>query len=58
MNARSLPWALMSLSLLDAWLGAAIFVAAFVAPAAFAVLPTRALAGAIVGRILLSLIHI
>ena len=52
MNARSLPWALMSLSLLAAWLGAAIFVAAFVAPAAFAVLPTRALAGAIVGRIL------
>ncbi|PYP78439.1 MAG: hypothetical protein DMD35_11510 [Gemmatimonadetes bacterium] len=37
---------------LSAWLGAAILVAAVVAPAAFAVLPTRALAGALVGRVL------
>jgi hypothetical protein len=52
MNPRSLPLALTSLSLLAVWLGAAIFVAAVLAPAAFAVLPTRALAGAIVGRVL------
>jgi hypothetical protein len=38
--------------LLSAWLGGAILVAAVVAPAAFAVLPSRALAGALVGRIL------
>jgi hypothetical protein len=37
---------------LSAWLGAAILVAAVVAPAAFAVLPTRNLAGALVGRVL------
>jgi hypothetical protein len=37
---------------LSAWLGAALLVAAVVAPAAFAVLPTRALAGALVGRVL------
>jgi len=35
-----------------AWLGAAILVAAAVAPAAFAVLPSRALAGALIGRVL------
>jgi hypothetical protein len=39
-------------ALLAAWLGAALLAAAVVAPAAFAVLPTRALAGALVGRIL------
>jgi hypothetical protein len=38
--------------LLAAWLGAAVLVAAVVAPAAFAVLPTRILAGALVGRVL------
>jgi hypothetical protein len=38
--------------LLSAWLGAAAIVAAVVAPAAFAVLPARALAGALVGRVL------
>ncbi len=38
--------------LLAAWLGAALLTAAVVAPAAFAVLPTRALAGALVGRVL------
>jgi hypothetical protein len=38
--------------LLAAWLGAAALAAAVVAPAAFAVLPTRALAGALVGRVL------
>ena len=39
-------------ALLAAWVGAALLVAAVVAPAAFAVLPTRALAGALVGRVL------
>ncbi len=39
-------------ALLAAWIGAALLVAAVVAPAAFAVLPTRALAGALVGRVL------
>lgn len=42
----------LSLALLAAWLGAAGVVATVVAPAAFAVLPTRALAGALVGRVL------
>ena len=37
---------------LATWLGAVVFFGAFVAPAAFAVLPTRALAGAVVGRTL------
>ena len=34
------------------WLGAVLVVGAVVAPAAFAVLPTRTLAGALVGRVL------
>lgn len=38
--------------LLSAWLGAAVLLASVVAPAAFAVLPSRALAGALVGRVL------
>ena len=38
--------------LLSAWLGASILFAAVVAPAAFAVLPSRTLAGALVGRVL------
>ena len=38
--------------LLSAWLGAAILVAAVVAPAAFRVLPSRTLAGALVGQVL------
>ena len=38
--------------LLAGWIGAVMFFGAFVAPAAFAVLPTRALAGAVVGRTL------
>jgi hypothetical protein len=38
--------------LLAAWLGAAVLVAGVVAPAAFAVLPSRTLAGALVGRVL------
>ena len=38
--------------LLAAWLGAAILAAAVVAPAAFRVLPSRTLAGALVGQVL------
>jgi hypothetical protein len=38
--------------LLTLWLGAAILFTLVVAPAAFAVLPTRTLAGALVGRVL------
>ena len=37
---------------LAAWLGAALLLAAVVAPAAFAALPSRAFAGAVVGRVL------
>ena len=48
MSARSL----IGLLVLTHWLGAATIVAASVAPAAFDVLPTRALAGALVGRVL------
>lgn len=41
-----------SATLFALWLGAAILTAAVVAPAAFRVLPTRALAGALVGGVL------
>ena len=50
MNDR--PATLVEVILLAAWLGAAIFFSAVVAQAAFAVLPTRTLAGALVGRVL------
>lgn len=40
------------IALLAAWLGAVLFFGAGVAPAAFAVLPTPADAGALVGRLL------
>ncbi|MDB4914262.1 MAG: hypothetical protein JWM95_1906 [Gemmatimonadetes bacterium] len=43
---------LLWIVLLSAWLGAAVLASAVVAPAAFAVLPTRTLAGALVGRVL------
>ncbi len=43
----------LTIALLSAlWLGAALIVAAVVAPAAFAALPSRTLAGALVGRVL------
>ena len=51
-GAGARPFALASLLLIGAWLGAGAIVAAVVAPAAFAVLPTRTLAGALVGRVL------
>ena len=43
---------LMEVLLLGAWIGAALLFTTVVAPAAFAVLPTRTLAGALVGRVL------
>jgi hypothetical protein len=53
MSARSgLGGRLAVIVLLAGWLGATIIVGAVVAPAAFAVLPTRTLAGALVGRVL------
>ena len=42
----------VAIVLLSVWLGATLCVSALVAPAAFAVLPTRTLAGALVGRVL------
>jgi hypothetical protein len=47
-STRASPVAL----LLSAWLGAGVLFATVVAPAAFAVLPSRSLAGALVGRVL------
>ncbi len=52
MIARDLSVTLASLVVLAGWLGAALLVVLTVAPAAFAVLPTRTLAGALVGRVL------
>lgn len=49
---RPLAAPVAGIALLAAWLGAAVLMAAVVAPAAFAVLPTRTLAGALVGRVL------
>lgn len=49
---RAITPAISSIVLLSLWLGAAFVVAAVVAPAAFDVLPTRTLAGALVGRVL------
>lgn len=49
--SRLLPLVLAG-ALLAAWIGAAALAATVVAPAAFAVLPTRTLAGALVGRVL------
>jgi hypothetical protein len=43
---------LVQIVLLALWLGSALFLSAVVAPALFAVLPSRTLAGAVVGRIL------
>lgn len=44
--------AALEIILLACWLGAAILVAAVLAPAAFRVLPTRTMAGALVGEVL------
>ena len=50
MTARAVP--LTETLLLAVWIGAALLFTVVVAPAAFAVLPTRTLAGALVGRVL------
>jgi hypothetical protein len=52
MTVRADSLAISGIALLSAWLGAALLVAAVVAPAAFAVLPSRTMAGALVGRVL------
>ena len=54
-QARSAAVTFVETFLLALWLGASLFFAAVVAPAAFAVLPTPGLAGALVGRALPSL---
>ncbi|HET9799520.1 MAG TPA: DUF4149 domain-containing protein [Gemmatimonadaceae bacterium] len=50
-SVRAAP-ALWTIVLLSAWLGAVLVFGVVVAPAAFAVLPSRTLAGALVGRVL------
>lgn len=54
-ETRTSTAAFLEICLLALWLGASLFFAAVVAPAAFAVLPTQGLAGALVGRTLPSL---
>jgi hypothetical protein len=44
--------ATIGIALTSAWIGAAVLLAASVAPAAFAALPSRTLAGEVVGRVL------
>src|SRR2546423_12203747 len=50
MTGRGVP--MTETLLLAVWIGAALLFALVVAPAAFAVLPSRLLAGALVGRVL------
>jgi hypothetical protein len=51
--SRARPFrSLIMMNMLAAWIGVAVFIAAVIAPAAFAVLPTRALAGALIGQAL------
>lgn len=53
MTGAPTPWrATLALVLVAMWGGAALLFTAVVAPAAFAVLPQRMLAGAVVGRVL------
>lgn len=52
MNISTRGAALWQVVTTSIWLGAAILLAAVVAPAAFAVLPSRTLAGDVVGRVL------
>jgi len=53
---RSTP-AVLELVVLLLWLGGAILFSAVVAPSLFATLPTRTLAGAVVGRVLPSVFY-
>jgi len=50
--AERITLSLIQIVLLSLWLGSAIFFAAAVAPALFASLPSRSLAGSVVGRLL------
>ena len=52
MIGRETSVALAGVVALSVWLGAAALTALVVAPAAFSVLPSRSLAGALVGRVL------
>ncbi|HXT15434.1 MAG TPA: DUF4149 domain-containing protein [Gemmatimonadaceae bacterium] len=49
---RAVTTSIIAIALLALWLGAGTIVSAVVAPALFAVLPSRTLAGAVVGRVL------
>ena len=51
-NGRNRNRALVALVMSASWCGAAIIVVTTVAPAAFKVLPSRSLAGALVGQVL------
>src|SRR4029453_4191577 len=51
-DRRRVSRAVVVTVLLSAWLGPPVLLAPVVAPAAFAVLPSRTLAGALVGRVL------
>jgi hypothetical protein len=51
----SATWLGAAALILAAWTGAALLAAAVVAPAAFAVFPSRSVAGAVVGRVLSAL---
>jgi hypothetical protein len=53
---RRINIVVIEIAVLALWLGAALFFAAAVAPALFAVLPSRTLAGMVVGRLLPSLL--
>jgi hypothetical protein len=55
--AHRLSLSVVQLAVLALWLGAAGFMSVAVAPALFAVLPTRTLAGAVVGRLLPSVFY-
>lgn len=55
--ARRVDPAIVQLVLLALWLGAAGFFSIAVAPAVFAVVPTRTLAGVVIGRLLPSIFY-
>jgi hypothetical protein len=54
---RGVTTSLVEIALLALWLGAGAMFGGVVAPALFAVLPTRTLAGAVVGRVLPALFY-
>ena len=54
---RAQTAAILELALVSCWIGGALLLATVVAPAAFAALPSRTLAGAVVGRVLPALFY-